>query len=85
MTGLAGQRLSGVCVWVTGRHTRAVISALPEVKLGAERRDPSQLLRALKRKSAIDVLKRLRATWAEVKKIYIREEIRVKWSYFSCS
>lgn len=71
MTGLAGQRLSAVCVGDrqthTHTHARDVISALPEVKLRAERRDPSQLLRALKRKSAIDVLRRLRATWAQVK------------------
>lgn len=33
-------------------HTHAVISALPKVKLGAQRRDPAQLLWVLKRKSA---------------------------------
>lgn len=34
-------------------HAHAVISTLPKVRLGAERRDPPQLLWGLKRKSAV--------------------------------
>lgn len=52
------------------RTHRQLFLLFPEVKLGAEHRDPSPLLRVLKRKSAkrrqtTGALKR--ATWAEEK------------------
>lgn len=72
-------------------HAHTVISALPKVKLGAERRDASQLLWVLKRTSAvgcsrsqmIDVFKKTenerRGQQSKKKKyIYIRNKSEVK-------
>lgn len=71
-------------------HTHAVISTLPKVKLGAERRDPPHLLWVLKRKSTIgcsrsqmiDVFKKTEnekdVGSSQKKKRKIGEEIRVK-------